>query len=321
MCFSAMVWADYRSYTKRYGAQVDIGEYIRLLELRDAGARLNIPRFMTSPFFDNPQNAEERYCRELADRYDAATVAACQAKLFEQRHRLAEAEIALAIKATKTASEEKCKATNNINALLSKLAELKHPPGFTSEGRIFAGVFCPVMVMDNVGNYIVRPMRYQCRVPGMPASADKKYPGTYNAKRSNLTGFWRTLYGRSHAIMMTTAFYENVSRYALEHRPPAAGAKSENLVLRFSPDNGQLMQVAALWSHWRGAGEPDLLSFAVITDEAPPEVADTGHERCIVPLQDRDLARWLAAAEPNLSTYASILDNKERPYYRHAEAA
>lgn len=321
MCFSATVWADYRNYTKKYGAQVDIEEYIRILELREAGAKLNIPRFLTSPFFDNPATAEERYCRELADRFDAAEVAASQAKLYEQRHRLAEAETALATKGTKTAAEEKRKATNNINALVAKLADLKNPPAPASEGRIFAGAFCPIMVMDDAGNYLVRPMRYQCRVPGMPVSADKKYPGTYNAKRSSLTGFWKNLYGRSHAIMVASAFYENVSRCALEHRPPPpAGVKDENVVLRFAPDNGQLMQVAALWSHWRGSDEPDLLSFAAITEEAPPEVADTGHDRCIIPLQDHDIARWLAAAEPNLTTYASMLDDRERPYYQHLEA-
>ena len=39
------------------------------------------------------------------------------------------------------------------------------------------------------------------------------------------------------------------------------------------------------------AGEPDLLSFAAITDEPPPEVAAAGHDRCIIPLPESALDR------------------------------
>jgi len=44
------------------------------------------------------------------------------------------------------------------------------------------------------------------------------------------------------------------------------------------------MLVACLWSRWSGGGEPDLLSFAAISDERPPEVADAGYDRCIIPI-------------------------------------
>ncbi len=41
------------------------------------------------------------------------------------------------------------------------------------------------------------------------------------------------------------------------------------------------MPLACLWDRWSKEGEPDLYSFAAITDEPPPEVAAAGHDRCL----------------------------------------
>ena len=46
---------------------------------------------------------------------------------------------------------------------------------------------------------------------------------------------------------------------------------------------------ACPWSRWSAPGKPDLLSFAAITNEPPPEVAAAGHERCIVPIKPENL--------------------------------
>ena len=53
------------------------------------------------------------------------------------------------------------------------------------------------------------------------------------------------------------------------------------------------MFVACLWDHWQKAGASDLYSFAAITDDPPPEVAATGHNRCIIPLKPQNLSAWL----------------------------
>ena len=76
--------------------------------------------------------------------------------------------------------------------------------------------------------------------------------------------------------------------------------QDENVVLEFRPSNGQLMLVACLWSHWSAPGEPDLLSFAAITDEPPPEVAAAGHDRCIVPIKPENIDAWLNPHASNL---------------------
>lgn len=53
---------------------------------------------------------------------------------------------------------------------------------------------------------------------GKPASYDARYPGTYNARRDNLAGFWREIVGRCHAILLATAFYEKPGATA-QRRP------------------------------------------------------------------------------------------------------
>ena len=79
--------------------------------------------------------------------------------------------------------------------------------------------------------------------------------------------------------------------------------------------------MACLWSHWRAAGEPDLLSFAAITDEPPPEVAAAGHDRCITPLPESALEAWLNPDAGHLDAVDALLDQRERPRYEHRMAA
>lgn len=48
----------------------------------------------------------------------------------------------------------------------------------------------------------------------------------------------------------------------------AVDSNGKNMVLQFTPDDREPMLVSCLWSRWTGKDEPDLLSFAAITDEA-----------------------------------------------------
>lgn len=167
----------------------------------------------------------------------------------------------------------------------------------------------------------MKPMRYQCRPAGKPANYDTRFPGTYNARRDNLEGFWKGQFGLTHGVMIVDAFYENVSRARMEHRALAPGEKEENVVLEFRPNTGGRMLVACLWSHWTGAGQPDLLSFAAITDEPPPEVAAAGHDRCIIPIKPEHVDAWLNPTPGEPKAQFAILDDRERPYYEHRLAA
>jgi putative SOS response-associated peptidase YedK len=107
--------------------------------------------------------------------------------------------------------------------------------------------------------------------------------------------YWKPLFGYSHGVMVASAFYEHASRAKLEGRALADGENDEDVVLEFRPDPPHEMLVACLWSHWSAPGEPgepDLLSFAVITDEPPPEIAAVGHTRCLIPIKPGNLDAW-----------------------------
>jgi putative SOS response-associated peptidase YedK len=163
-------------------------------------------------------------------------------------------------------------------------------------------------------------MRYHLRAHGKPAGTDRRYPGLYNARRDNLEGYWRNLFARQHAVCVIQSFYENVALNDFEKRALKRGEKPQNRVLHFNPQPASAMFIACLWDRWQSPGQPDLYSFAAITDEPPPEVAATGHNRCIIPLKPQNLSAWLTpGAEP--ASYYALLDDRERPYYAYELAA
>src|SRR5690606_11016081 len=162
------------------------------------------------------------------------------------------------------------------------------------------------------GQRVMRPMRYQCRPAGKPAAYDRKFPGTYNARRDNLEGFWRQQFGRSHALMVADVFFENVE-----------GPDGRNRVLAFTPRTREPMLIACLWSHWTDpAGkEPSLAAFAAITDAPEPEVAAAGHDRTVIDIRPEHIDTWLNPDPSKLQALHAVLDDRRHPYYEHREAA
>lgn len=139
---------------------------------------------------------------------------------------------------------------------------------------------------------------------------DAKFPGTYNARRDNLKGFWKDLFGQQHGLMVAEVFYEHVE------------VDGKNQVLAFTPRDHEPMLIACLWSKWTDPkGEhPDLLSFAAITDEPEPEVAAAGHDRTIINIRPEHVDAWLNPGK-DLAAMQAIFDGKRHPYYEHREAA
>jgi putative SOS response-associated peptidase YedK len=267
----------------------------------------------------NPNSYSERAIRALIEAHDRKRATELQQELFKQRKRLADAERKLQEKTTKTAQESRRIAGEKVDWVLGKLADIQRTTLTEEDSRIFPGWYAPVMIFER-DRYVVRPMRYQCRPAGKPAQYDRQYPGTYNARRDNLTGFWRNQFGSTHALVVAAAFYENVSRHRMEGRELAEGEKEENVILAFEPRPRRDMLIACLWSHWQAPGEPDLYSFAAITDEPPAEVAAAGHDRCIIPIREENVEAWLRPSS-DTGKLQGILDARERPYYEHRLAA
>ena len=312
MCYSAEVFADYRLLCKEHGATMSLKAFAALWErIHDVPAkRPKTVRAMDLAFVAST-GKETADIRTQLQAWDEEEAGVWEQELFTQKTRLNRAERALETKITKKAQEDVRIAGNKIERAMRKIAALRNREMGKASSRIFPGVHGPVIISSK-GKRLVVPMRYQCRPAGKPASYDRRYPGIYNARRDNLEGFWAGQFGHTHAVMVASRFYENVE-----------GPNGENQVLEFQPRTGEPMLIACLWSHWKDPKsiEPDLLSFAAITDEPEPEVAAAGHDRTIVNIKPEHLDAWLNPDPRNLDALYAILDDKRHPFYEHRIAA
>ncbi len=320
MCYSAMIERDYGRYFRVVGPDNAMSreDFVRTYWWREKDGSIRIPKAVDAWFASPKTDAEIQIANMIRD-FDASQTTRFEQELFRQKKRLGDAERSLQSKPTKKALNEQRIATNKIEWAMRKLKDVRRIEPSDDDARIFPGWYAPVIVSEN-GRRQLRLMRYQCRPQGKPKFYDTKYPGTYNARRDNLGGFWKDVFGYRHGVMIVNAFFENVSRHKVESRELADGEKEENVVLEFRPRPKESMLVACLWSHWN-EGDESLDSFAAITDEPPPEVAAAGHDRCIIPIKEEHLDAWLNPEPRNLAAQYAILDDRARPYYDHRMAA
>ncbi|MEN5204062.1 SOS response-associated peptidase family protein [Stenotrophomonas sp. TWI700] len=310
MCYSAQIKADYHKLVREFGAVVSMDEFAALYAQDPGKKRPKTSKAMDDAFAAGKTPAERSVWAAIQD-WNAGDATAFEQELFTQKTRLVNAERALQTKVTKKAENDVRVATNKIARAQGKLADLRRTDHVARDSRIFPGVYGTVIVSEG-GKRVVKPMRYQCRLAGKPASYDQRYPGTYNARRDSLEGFWRPAFGHTHALMVVDTFYENVE-----------GPDGGNQVVQFTPRTGDPMLVACLWSHWvdPAGKEPDLLSFAAITDDPEPEVAEAGHDRTIINIKPEHVDAWLNPNPADLGALYAIFDDKRHPFYEHRLAA
>lgn len=237
----------------------------------------------------------------------------------KQKARLVAAEAKLLNKCTKVATNDKRVALKKIPWLQGHIDNLQRTHALASDSRFFPGEFVPILIMQD-GERVLKPMRFRLRPPHVPPSFDTEFDGTYNSRRNKLKGFWREQYTSTRGVVVLTNFYEHVARHMAEGRELAPGELVKDAVVEFRPEPEQYLHAACLWARWTGQGEPDLLSFPLITDEPPPEVRAAGHDRCIIPIRREDIDAWLDPNQHDLDALDAILDNRVRPFYRHAIA-
>jgi putative SOS response-associated peptidase YedK len=317
MCYSAEAWTLYNNYTKEFGAEVDMREFWRVYLERDEAYRTKksaveipkIPKGMDLNFLQPKTELEEKI-KGLIEAWDERKISESEQELFKQAKRLADAERKLAVKETKTALNEQRVAGNKIKQMKRWIADAKrtkHNPA--KDDRIFPDWYAPILIVED-GKKVVRPMRYHLRPEGMDPSIDRtkngRVSGTYNARRDNLTRFWRKQFGHTHGLMLAETFYEQVD--------DGQGGSKE---IHFQPRTGETMFIACLWSKWTDPkGElPDLYSYAAITDEPEEEVAAEGHDRTIINIKPEHTEAWLNPDPKDLDALFAIFDDKRHPYY------
>lgn len=315
MCYSAQIKASYTKYVRAFGATMRIEEFFDVFWQRRADSSIQIPKALEAEFL-HPQTEGERRIKAEVDWFAGQQKAKFETEITRQSERLAKAQSKLAIKTSKTAQDDLRIASRKIDWAKGKIADLLATSVQASDSRIFPGWYAPVMVMEH-GQRVVKLMRYQCRPAGKPAWYDSKFPGTYNARRDSLQGFWSKQFGYTHGVAIFDSFYEVVERHRAEGRSLAPDERVEKVVVEFKPQPEQELLVACIWSRWTSPGAPDLLSFAAITDEPPAEVLAVGHDRCIIPIKPENIDAWLNPDPRYLAAQHAILDDRVRPFYRH----
>lgn len=323
MCYSAEAWTLLEAFMKETGAEIDMKSFWELYLGRDEAYRIRakaadspkIPKGLDLNFL-HPKGELEEKIHALIEEWNGRKVSESEQELFKQVRRLADAERKLAVKETKAALNDQRIAGNKIKQMKRWIADAKrttHEP--ERDDRIFPDWYAPVLIVEN-GRKVIKVMRYHCRPAGMDPSIDRtkdgRVSGTYNARRDNLQRFWRNQFGYTHGLMLAETFYEQVD-----------DGKGGSKEIHFQPRTGETMYIACLWSHWvdpKGV-EPDLYSFAAITDEPEPEVAAQGHDRTIINIKPEYVDAWLSPDPANLDAMFAIFDDKRHPYYEVRKAA
>lgn len=327
MCYSAQLIQDHRDYLRQFpDAEIDIAEFAKLVSARNlsdpikrTGSKkkegsISLSKAMEHSFIssDRPEDAE---IAQLMRSYEDRRASEIRAELEFQERRLEKAMASLGIKETKAARDSLRIAPNAISKLKLKLADAQREELLPRDSRIFSKGYAPVLVMID-GRLKVLPMRYLLRPAGVDESWDKDRSGCYNARRDSLTTVWRNQLGITHGVVMMQRFYENVWLHAFERRELRPAEQPANAVVEFRPGDDQTMYVACLWSHWRGAGD-DLYSFAVITDEPPPEVSAVGHDRCPIQIRRSAVMDWLNVDGKSKKELLEVLDDRTGVSYEH----
>lgn len=319
MCYSAQIWADFRKY-ERFGGTLDIKAYTTLAGwTRKKGTWTKaVPKTMRRSMLDLGETAPELF--KAAAEAEIAGIADITQELAAQEGRQAAAHAKLASpKPTKAAANDLRISTNNIVKLKHKLDDIAEPADREGIDRIWPGHFAPVLMRDpESGERLIVPMRYRCRLPGWDEAKEREKPGTYNARRDSLTTVWRRVFGVRHGLIGVRRFYESVRLHDLQHRELVPGEREQNVELVFTPQTGEDLLIACLYTYTEAAGdEPPFYSFAAITHDPPPEVAAAGHDRCIVTIREEDIDAWLDPASTGREGLLAILDRAVRPYYEH----
>lgn len=320
MCYSAQVYADYRKY-ERYGGKLDIKAFVQLFWERKANGDLVkiMPKAMADAFL-NPRNEGEQQVKDAVLGAYRSVSLVLEKELAEQTERLMKAEAVLASgKVTKKAVSDQRIARDKIKAAQERLDELGTIVQSEGYGRIWPGHYALVLIRDpTTGERMIVPMRYRCRLPGWTKVMELEKPGTYNARRDKLSTVWKKLFGYNHGIVVASRFYESVSLHRLQHRDLVPGERDVSVEVQFEAEPRQDLILACLWRYAEPTDdEAGFYSFAAITRDPPPEVANVGHDRCIIALKPENIDAWLEPNPGHLADMYAILDDPVDAYYQH----
>jgi putative SOS response-associated peptidase YedK len=179
-----------------------------------------------------------------------------------------------------------------------------------ADNRIFPGYFTWVMVHEN-GKRVFKRMRYRVRPKGSKEEIPTKY-NVFNARIDSLESrqTWQKLFTKQHGLFPFVRFFEWVEE------------DNKKRLVSFLPENREIMWAPCLWDYWENPEKTiGFYSFALITDDPPPEVSARGHDRCPIFLKEKHIDEWLSTSKRSREEWYLLLKNKEDVFYRFIWAA
>ena len=311
-----MVYQNLSFLEKYFDATVHLGDFENLFARRARGEAIRLSNTIENSFLDGNQSIHERIRRSIRE-WKAIEAKKIELDLNFQNLRLENAIRRLEKRLTVTAQKERDTADRQIRRLLMRRDGLTKEPTPIVQGRIFPFDYTPVLI-EREGMRILTPMRYHLRPPDMREDFDRKYPGCYNARKDQLTGFWQREFGKKHAALLISSFYENVRLHVYEKRELRPEENEQNQIISFQAKDHESMLISCLYDIW-GQKQNQVQSFAIITDDPPPEVTETGHDRCPIFIQTNHLNSWLNPAGKTGEALLQLLTDKENTSYIHAK--
>jgi putative SOS response-associated peptidase YedK len=302
MCYSALLARSFGEYEKSFSARVDWDAFVRLYLQREIDLLLKIPSELDDMLMAHG-GATALAIRNSVMRWRAA----CDLEMQRLDSEITHLNGTLPKKAT---SDQKTPLKDAKSRLKKIQTVMKAQAAADSTFRIYPKYFAPVIV-DAGGEKVVVPMRYRI-LPRTGVEVPDEY-NVFNARRSSLLSArnWKPLFGKKHAVFPFLKFFEWVS-------DPETGRKIE---ISFSPDGYARMWAASLYEEYENPAIGTIRSFAMVTDEPPPEVSAAGHDRCPVFLNHNLIDEWLRPAGKSSQQLDSLLDEKQPTFYSHAVAA
>lgn len=246
-----------------------------------------------------------------------------QQDLSKYKKRLDEAERKLIEKHTKTAEKEKGVCERQIERIKDRIERIQSKTLTESDSRFYSKNFAPIIIGDKDGERVIQLHRYLMRPDGQPESFDTKYPVATMpeliSRRLSVEVHVRKAAWSSHRSEVLRERVE--TRLREEEAQEGRGARKHDPC--FEPRGIEYIIIPCLYDIWHDEeGNEVLHSFALITDDPNPEVAEAGHNRTPIFLKESAIDSWLFPEGKSKEELYSILrEQREQPYYEHRIAA
>jgi putative SOS response-associated peptidase YedK len=286
MITSLMCLSDKAAFERCLGAEIDISEFVKLYQERDARGDVLIPKSIDA-MFSHPESNEERIIHWLILKWDALQVMRLESTYFSQLQEFKAINHELLHRSGQSLFNQRNLLTASIGAIKRQLSTLQRTGLLPEDHRIYPGMHAPVVV-NHAGKLAIQPMRYGRHASSGAGRTPVPLLVRHDAPIHELRIAWADAFGRSHGVVLLTGFYlDPWQRAEIEGR---STVDIPRLALVRDRTSSNFL-VPCLWREATDGQES--ATFAPITDDTQGDLRRAGYQRCLVNLDRGSVAGWL----------------------------